>query len=73
MKSEHREQVMMDINDDLIVCFRVNPEVDHRISLILGPKYSTRSRFIRAAIQSALLQEEGQARLRKAHAAIEWG
>ena len=61
------------MNNDHIVCFRITEETDRRISRILGSRYSTRSRFIRAAIEQALLREESQARLMAAHSAIEWG
>jgi metal-responsive CopG/Arc/MetJ family transcriptional regulator len=36
-------------------------------------RYSTRSRFIRTAIEQLLLRDEGQVRLRAAHTMIQWG
>ena len=55
-----------------IVCFRIDEHIDHRISRILGSRFSTRSRFIRTAIEHLLLREEGQVRLRAAHTMIQW-
>ena len=60
------------MNYKFIVCFRMDEEIDERISRILGPKYATRSQFIRAAIERLLLQESEE-RLRVAQAAIRWG
>ena len=60
------------MNYNSIVCFRIDEDIDKRISRILGPKYATRSRFIRAAIERLLLQESEE-RLRAAEAAIRWG
>ena len=56
-----------------IVCFRLDEQIDHRISLVLDSRFSTRSRFIRTAIEHLLLREEGQVRLRAAQAIIKWG
>jgi Arc/MetJ-type ribon-helix-helix transcriptional regulator len=56
-----------------IVCFRLDEQIDHRISLVLDSRFSTRSRFIRTAIEHLLLREEGQIRLRAAQAIIQWG
>ena len=56
-----------------IVCFRIDEHIDHRISRILGSRFSTRSRFIRTAIEHLLLREEGQVRLKAAQAIIQWG
>jgi Arc/MetJ-type ribon-helix-helix transcriptional regulator len=56
-----------------IVCFRLDEQIDHRISLVLGSRFSTRSRFIRTAIEHLLLREEGQVRLRAAQMKIDWG
>jgi hypothetical protein len=55
-----------------IICFRLDDSLDRRISRVLGCTYSTRSGFIRAAIEQALVLEEGRARLKAAHSAIEW-
>jgi Arc/MetJ-type ribon-helix-helix transcriptional regulator len=55
-----------------IVCFRIDEQIDHRISRILGSRYSTRSRFIRTAIEHLLLREDGQVRLKAAQAIIQW-
>ena len=55
-----------------IVCFRLDEQIDHRISLVLGLRFVTRSRFIRIAIEQLLLHEEGQVRLRAAHTLIQW-
>jgi Arc/MetJ-type ribon-helix-helix transcriptional regulator len=56
-----------------IVCFRIDEQIDHRISRILGSRYFTRSRFIRIAIEYLLSHEEGQLRLRAAQMKIDWG
>jgi Arc/MetJ-type ribon-helix-helix transcriptional regulator len=55
-----------------IVCFRIDEHIDRRIARVLGSRYSTRSRFIRNAIEKLLLQEENQVRLRAAHTMIRW-
>jgi metal-responsive CopG/Arc/MetJ family transcriptional regulator len=41
--------------------------VYHRIAYIIGSRYSTRSRFIRTAIEQLLWRDEGQVRLRAAY------
>jgi hypothetical protein len=56
-----------------IICFRLDPEIIRRISCVLGPRYSTRSIFIRTAIEKLLSQEEARIRLLAAEAMIEWG
>jgi Arc/MetJ-type ribon-helix-helix transcriptional regulator len=56
-----------------IVCFRIDEHIDRRIASVLGSRYSTRSRFIRIAIERLLLQEEGQVRLKAAQVLIQWG
>jgi hypothetical protein len=61
------------MTQDLTVCFRFDSAMDHRINRILGPQYSTRSRFIRAAIEHLLLKEERQTRLQVAQHTIQWG
>jgi metal-responsive CopG/Arc/MetJ family transcriptional regulator len=60
------------MNQNRIVCFRLDQEINHRIARVLGSRYSTRSRFIRNAIEQLLLHEEGQVRLRAAHTMIQW-
>jgi Arc/MetJ-type ribon-helix-helix transcriptional regulator len=61
------------MNQKRIVCFRIDEHIDHQISRILGSRYSTRSRFIRNAIEKLLLQEENQVRLQAAQMTIQWG
>jgi Arc/MetJ-type ribon-helix-helix transcriptional regulator len=56
-----------------IVCFRIEKITDRRITRILGPRYRTRSRFIRAAIDLLLAKEEAQQRLQIAQRYIQWG
>lgn len=58
---------------DITVCFRIDGNTDQRINQTLGPRYSTRSRFIRAAIEQLLLKHEGQSRSQAAQQAIRWG
>jgi metal-responsive CopG/Arc/MetJ family transcriptional regulator len=60
------------MNQNRIVCFRLDGKINHRIARVLGSRYSTRSRFIRAAIEQLLLRDEGQVRLRAAHTMIQW-
>jgi predicted transcriptional regulator len=60
------------MNQNRIVCFRLDEEINHRIACIIGSRYSTRSRFIRTAIEQLLLRDEGQVRLRAAHTMIQW-
>jgi Arc/MetJ-type ribon-helix-helix transcriptional regulator len=56
-----------------IVCFRLDQEINRRIACVLGSRYSTRSKFIRTAIEQLLVRDEGQARLRAAQMTIQWG
>jgi hypothetical protein len=56
-----------------IVCFRLDEQIDHRISRVLDSQYFTRSRFVRTAIEYLLSHEEGQVRLRAAQMKIDWG
>jgi predicted transcriptional regulator len=56
-----------------ITCFRLDQEINRRIACVLGSRHSTRSKFIRTAIERLLLQEEGQMRLRAAEMTIQWG
>jgi len=56
-----------------IICFRLDPEIEQRLARILGLRYVTRSKFIRAALEQLLSREEGQARLRAAQSTIRWG
>jgi Arc/MetJ-type ribon-helix-helix transcriptional regulator len=56
-----------------IVCFRIDEHIDHRISRILGSRFSTRSIFIRTAIEKLLVHEEGESRLRAAQMTLQWG
>jgi hypothetical protein len=57
--------------DQRIISFRVDDELDRKISRELKIRLVTRSEFIRAALERAL-QQDAQARLRAAHAAISW-
>jgi hypothetical protein len=54
--------------DQRIISFRIDGELDRRISRELKIQSVSRSRFIRDALERALQQ----ARLRAAHAAISW-
>jgi len=56
-----------------VICFRLDPEIEQRLACILGLRYVTRSKFIRAALEQLLSREEGKLRLRAAQMAIEWG
>jgi hypothetical protein len=54
-----------------IISFRIQADLDRRISRELKIRSVTRSDFIRDALERAL-QQDAQARLRAAHAAISW-
>jgi hypothetical protein len=54
-----------------IISFRIDADLDRRLSRELSIRPETRSDFIRSAIERAL-QQDAQARLRAAHAAISW-
>jgi hypothetical protein len=55
-----------------VVCFRIDDDLDRRLSRALHGQTSARSEFIRAAIER-VLKEDGEEHLRKAHSAITWG
>ena len=57
--------------DQRIISFRIDDELDRKISRELKIRLVTRSEFIRDALERAL-QQDAQARLRAAHAAISW-
>jgi hypothetical protein len=59
-------------NTTRIVCFRVNEDLDRRISRALRGTSCSRSDFIRNAIER-VLKQDGEERLRAAHSAIKWG
>lgn len=54
-----------------IVCFRLDEDLDRRLSRALRGKRCSRSKFIRAAIER-MLKQDGEERLRAAHSAIRW-
>ena len=58
---------------DKTICFRMDKSTEQRIHRVLGPRHSTRSRFIRTAIEQLLLKEEGQMRSQAALPMIQWG
>jgi predicted DNA-binding protein len=58
---------------DVTVCFRMDTATDQRINGALGSQYSTRSRFIRAAIEHLLATIEAQVRSNAAKHTIQWG
>ena len=80
-KSKPREQPVQEIapewqpepprRDQRIISFRIQAGLDRRISRELKIRSVTRSEFIRDALERAL-QQDAQARLRAAHAAISW-
>ena len=63
---------MVSMNKEVTICLRIDEETARRIENVLNSDCPTRSRFIRAAIEKALSQEEGRARLQSAHSAIAW-
>jgi hypothetical protein len=54
-----------------VVCFRIDRDLDRRISQALQGKPRTRSDFIRNAIER-VLKQDNEERLRAAHSAIQW-
>jgi hypothetical protein len=58
-------------NTNRIICFRIDEDLDRRISRALRGKPSTRSDFIRNAIER-VLKQDAEERLRIAHSAIRW-
>jgi Arc/MetJ-type ribon-helix-helix transcriptional regulator len=60
------------MNRNQIICFRLDPEINRRIACVLRSRYSTRSKFIRTAIEQLLERDEDQARLRAAQSMIQW-
>ena len=63
---------IVSMNKEVTICLRIDEETARRIERALGPGCPTRSRFIRSAIESALSQEDGRARLQSAYSAITW-
>jgi|SRR3954451_11649951 hypothetical protein len=58
-------------NTNRVVCFRIDRDLDRRISRALAGKPWTRSDFIRNAIER-VLKQDAEERLRAAHSAIQW-
>jgi hypothetical protein len=58
-------------NTKRIICFRVEEELDRRISRAQRGQSCSRSDFIRSAIER-VLKLDGEERLRAAHSAIRW-
>jgi hypothetical protein len=54
-----------------IICFRIDEDLDRRLSRALRGQSCTRSDFIRSAIER-VLKHDGEERLRAAHSAIRW-
>ena len=61
------------MNKEVTICLRIDEKTAQRIENVLNPQCPTRSRFIRAAIEKALSQEDGRSRLQAACSAINWG
>jgi Arc/MetJ-type ribon-helix-helix transcriptional regulator len=58
---------------DVTVCFRFDGITDQQITQLLGERYPTRSRFIRAAIEHLLSKEDARVRQLAAHRSIQRG
>jgi hypothetical protein len=58
-------------NHQRIISFRIDEELDRRLSRALRGKSCSQSDFIRNAIQR-VLKQDGEERLRAAHSAIRW-
>jgi hypothetical protein len=69
--SASQPRLQSNTNTKRIVCFRVDQDLDRRISRALRGNASTRSDFIRSAIERALNQD-AEERLRVAHSSIRW-
>ena len=54
-----------------VICFRIDRDLDRRLSRALEGKPCTRSDFIRNAIER-VLKQDSEERLRVAHSAIQW-
>jgi predicted transcriptional regulator len=54
-----------------IVCFRLDNDLDYRLSRALRNMSCSRSQFIRSAIER-MLKQDGEDRLKDAHSAIRW-
>jgi predicted transcriptional regulator len=59
-------------NTKRVICFRIDDDLDRRILRALRGIGSTRSAFIRNAIERALKQD-AEERLRLAQSSIDWG
>jgi hypothetical protein len=66
-----RPAVANPTNSQRVISFRIDADLDRKLARELSIRSETRSDFIRSAIERAL-QQDGQARLRAAHAAITW-
>jgi hypothetical protein len=58
-------------NAKRIICFRIDDDLDRRIARALRGNVSTRSGFIRSAIER-VLNQDAEERLRVAHSSIRW-
>ena len=63
--------VLPPTNASRVVCFRIDDDLNRRISRALVGKPWTRSDFIRNAIER-VLKQDAEERLRAAHSAIQW-
>jgi hypothetical protein len=78
-RNEHEPKLLEETNQSgpvstttkRIICFRVEEELDRRISRALRGQSCSRSDFIRSAIER-VLKLDGEERLRTAHSAIRW-
>jgi predicted transcriptional regulator len=64
-------RVAASTNTGRVVCFRIDDDLNRRISRALAGKPWTRSDFIRNAIDR-VLKQDAEERLRAAHSAIRW-
>src|SRR3954452_977305 len=63
--------VLPPTNASRVVCFRIDDDLNRRISRALAGKPWTRSDFIRNAIER-VLKQDAEERLRAAYSAIQW-
>jgi hypothetical protein len=59
-------------NANRIICFRIDDDLERRLSRELRVNNATRSDYIRSAI-ARVLKQDAEERLRLAHSTIRWG
>jgi hypothetical protein len=70
-EKRERPSAAIPANNQRIISFRIDADLDRKLSRELSIRSESRSDFIRSAIDRAL-QQDAKARLRAAHSAITW-